>query len=479
MPSQETAMPRSNFLTSEQCERIHHAALEILRRTGTRVFHDEALRLLGEAGCHIEEENLVRVPPALVKWALQQAPSRIALCRRGSNEVCAPLHERNVNFGPGSDCPNYLDPESGEHRPFTVADLERGVRLTEALPELSFVMSMGIPTDYQGNIYRKQFAVMLQNTTKPIVFVCNDGEDCRSIVSAAAAVAGGAAVLRLNPTLLLYSEPSTPLQHSRTALEKLLYMAESTTPVVHSPAPMMGGTAPITPAGGLALGTAEVLSGLVIHQLKRPGAPFVFGSGLHHLDMRTSISVYGAPEFQLARLAVADLGRYYGLPTWGYAGHSDSCLFDEQASADAVFSVLTALQSGTNLVHDIGYLEAGLSNSPEMMVFTCEIIAMMRRFHQGISLDEESMALEVIHVVGPGGNFLTEDHTVEHFREYWQPGLFTRQRFAAWQEEGAKTLGGRVREKTLELLREAGGAPLRASQAEEVDYILGTRTPPQ
>jgi trimethylamine--corrinoid protein Co-methyltransferase len=119
----------------------------------------------------------------------------------------------------------------------------------------------------------------------------------------------------------LYSEPTTPLQHSRTALEKLLLMAEAGLPVVHSPAPMMGGTAPVTLAGGLALGTAEALSGLLIQQLKRRGAPFVFGSGLHHLDMKTSISVYGAPEFQLARLAVADLGRFL---LAGIRRHSDS-----------------------------------------------------------------------------------------------------------------------------------------------------------
>jgi trimethylamine--corrinoid protein Co-methyltransferase len=235
---------------------------------------------------------------------------------------------------------------------------------------------------------------------------------------------------------------------------------------------MMGGTAPVTLAGGLALGAAEALSGLVIHQLKRRGAPFVFGSGLHHLDMKTSISVYGAPEFQLARLAVADLARWYGLPSWGYAGHSDSCLFDEQAAADAVFSTQVALECGANLAHDVGYLEAGLTSSPEMMVFTCETIRLLRRYGEGFRLDEETLALEVIQATGPGGNYLAADHTLEHFRDFWQPELFSRQRLAAWQEEGAKSLGRRVREKTVELLRQARGSPLPDSQAREVDYIL-------
>ena len=447
--------------------------MEILRRTGVRIFHGEALKLLDEAGCTIQEENRAFFSPALVEWAVHQPPSQVTLCARGGSEAAAPLHGRNVNFGTGSDCPNYVDPRDGARRLFTLHDLESVVKFVDSLPELSFVMSSGIPSDYQGNTYRKQFAVMIQNTTKPIVFVCNDGEDCRRIVAAAAAVAGGMEALSQNPTLLVYSEPSTPLQHSRTALEKLLYMAETAMPIVYSPAPMMGGTAPVTPAGGLAIGTAEALSGLVIHQLKRTGAPFIFGSGLHHLDMLTSISVYGAPEFQLARLAVADLGRFYNLPSWGYAGHSDSCVFDGQAASDSLFSVLTALQSGTNLVHDVGYLEAGLSCSPEMIAYSCEMIRMLWQFDKGISFDPDSIALDVIHAVGPGGNFMVEDHTIERFRVYWDPALFSRQRYDAWSLQGAKSLGKRVREKTVELMAQAQGTPLSDSLAEEVDYILG------
>jgi trimethylamine--corrinoid protein Co-methyltransferase len=464
--------PHLGFLSPNQCEQIHQASLEILRRTGVRVFHKEALRLLAEADCPVQEENRVHIPPALVEWALQQPPSRVALCKRGGNQISAALQEREVNFGLGSDCPYYLDPRNGERRLFSLSDMQAVLEMADALPELSFLMSTGIPAEVPTHTYRQQFATLIRNCLKPVVFVCEDGEDCRRIIAAAAAVAGGEERLRLNPTLLLYSEPTTPLQHSRSALEKLLVVAQSGIPVVHSPAPMMGGTAPITIAGGLALSAAEVLSGLVIHQLKRTGAPFVFGSGLHHLDMRTSISVYGAPEFQLARLGVADMARFYGLPSWGYAGHSDSCVFDEQAASDALFSTMVALQSGTNLVHDIGYVEAGLANSPEMIVFTCEMIGMLRRFQEGFAIDAENLALEVIHGVGPGGNFLTEDHTMEHFREYWESTLFARQRFDGWKAEGAKTLGQRVREKTIALLDEVAGKPLPDSTAEEVNYIL-------
>lgn len=315
------AFPQMAMLSEEQCETIHLASLEILRRTGVRVYHEAALELLRQTDAIVAGENLVRPPPGLVEWALAGAPSRITLCRRGSDEAAVRLEGREVNFGTGSDCPNYLDPRTKECRPFTVDDVVGAIHVVDALPELGFCMSMGIPSDLAGaNPYRHQFALMLQHTTKPIVFVCDDRADCEAITHMAAAATGGVEPLQINPTLLLYSEPSTPLKHSKTATDKLLYMAEHALPIVHSPAPMMGGTAPVTLAGALALGNAEVLSSLVMHQLTRPGAPFVYGQGLHHMDMKTTISVYGAPEFQLARVLVAEMGRFYRLPTWGYAG---------------------------------------------------------------------------------------------------------------------------------------------------------------
>lgn len=486
MTSNNQAKPTLSLLSREQCETIHRASLEILRRTGVRIYHAGALDLLGETDAAIEDGNWVRFPPGLVEWALRQAPSRVALCRRGSNQVAAALEGREVSFGSGSDCPNYLDPRTGERRPFTAADVIDAVHVVDALPELSFCMSMGIPSDLpplagirfahspggSANAYRAQYALMLEHTVKPVVFVCDDRADCQAIAAMAAAAAGGAEALRLNPTLLLYSEPSTPLKHSETATDKLLFMAEQSLPIVHSPAPMMGGTAPVTLAGGLALGNAEVLSSLVLHQLKRRGAPFVYGSGLHHMDMKTTISVYGAPEFQLARVAVAEMGRYYGLPTWGYAGHSDSCAMDEQAAADAAVSVQVALLAGNNLVHDVGYLEAGLTTSPEMIVFSAEMISMSRRFMGGFALDAESMALEAIHQAGPGGDFLTAKHTLKHFREMWQPSLLDRRRAEEWTAAGSPRLGARLRERTLALIQDHRPEPLPEAVRAEVDYIL-------
>jgi trimethylamine--corrinoid protein Co-methyltransferase len=235
---------------------------------------------------------------------------------------------------------------------------------------------------------------------------------------------------------------------------------------------MMGGTAPVTIAGAVALGNAEILSSLVMHQLTNPGAPFLYGHGVHHLDMKEMISVYGAPEFQIARVAAAEMGRFYGLPVWGYAGHSDSKIVDGQAAADAQFSVFVALMARTNLNHDVGYLESGLTGSPEMMVLTNEIISMTRRFVEGIRLDEESLASGVIHDVGPGGEFLSHEHTMAHWRELWLPQLFDRQRLDPWIAGGSKGLGERLREATIGLINEHTVEPLPDTVEDEIAAVL-------
>jgi trimethylamine--corrinoid protein Co-methyltransferase len=313
---------------------------------------------------------------------------------------------------------------------------------------------------------------MLRNTSKPIVVVCDTKADMEAITAMAAAAAGGMDKLVQYPNILLYSEPSTPLQHSLEATEKLLFCAQHKIPITHSPAPMMGGTAPVTIASAVALGNAEVLSSLVMHQLQNPGAPFLYGHGVHHMDMKEMISVYGAPEFQLARVTEGEMGRFYHLPIWGYAGHSDSKVVDGQAAADAQFSVMVAFLAQTNLNHDVGYLESGLTGSPEMMVLTNEIVSMTRRFFEGIQVDDESLAVDVIDGVGPGGEFLSHEHTMDHWRELWEPQIFDRRRLDRWEERGAKDVNARLQERTVGILDEHKVEALPDSVEEDILRIL-------
>jgi trimethylamine--corrinoid protein Co-methyltransferase len=464
--------PQFTVLSDSQLERLHLAALEILRQTGIRFHHPEALEMLRAAGAFVHDGNLVKFPAALVEAALASAPSRIVMCDR-DGEPAVWLEGTKVWFGTGSDCLFFLDPHTGEHRRFTQADIVAGYHLCDALPNIHFVMSMGIPADVDAAIaYDAQMALMLEHTTKPLVFVTDDGDSCRRAIEMAAAVAGGHQALVEQQHILLYSEPSSPLQQSESAMDKLLLMAEHRLPIVHSPAPLMGGTGPITMASGLAMALAEIQSSLVVHQLKNPGAPFVVGCGLHHLDMQSAQICYGSPEFQLTKAAIAQMGRWYGMPTWGYAGCTDAKVVDQQAAAEAMLSVLMAKLSGANLIHDVGYVESGLTTSFEMIVLTDELVALADNLMKGIEIDDETLMLDEIHTVGPGGHFMDTDQTLKRFRDFWYPGLLDRGRREQWLERGATTLGQRLNARVLEIIKDHRPKPLEAAVKQQLQEIV-------
>lgn len=466
------ASPQFSVLSDSQLQDLHLGALEVLRKTGVRFFHRDALEMLAEAGAFISDGNLVKFPARMVEDAIASVPERIIMCDR-FGEPAVFLEGRKVNFGTGSDCLNLLDPETGEHRKFTTRDLIDGYRLCDALDNIHFVMSLGIPADVDPDLtYDTQMVLMLEHTTKPLVFVTNDAASCQRAIDMAAAVAGGVDELREQQHILLYSEPSSPLQQSETAVDKLLMMAEYELPVVHSPGPLMGGTAPITIASGLVMSMAEILSGLVVHQMTRPGAPFVFGAGLHHMDMKSTQICYGGPEFQLTKAAVAEIGRWYGMPTWGYAGCSDAKVFDEQAGIEAMLSVLMAKFTGANLIHDVGYMESGLTYSYEMIVLCDELVEMSNALINGIEVTEETMMLDELHRVGPGNHFLNTEATMNRFKDFWYPGLMSREIRESWLENDATTLGERLRARVKSILEEHETPPLEKAAKSELQRIM-------
>jgi trimethylamine--corrinoid protein Co-methyltransferase len=234
----------------------------------------------------------------------------------------------------------------------------------------------------------------------------------------------------------------------------------------------MGGTGPITMASGLALSLAEIQSSLVVHQLKNPGAPFVVGCGLHHMDMKSAQICYGSPEFQLTKAAIAEVGRWYGLPTWGYAGCTDAKVMDQQAAVEALLSVMMAKFSGANLIHDVGYMESGLTLSYEMIVLTDELITMTDNLIKGIEVSPDTLMLDEIHQVGPGGHFMATEQTLNRFRDFWYPGLLDRTRREQWLEAGATTLGQRLNARVKEILKEHRPRSLAQDKVQRLQEIL-------
>jgi len=313
--------------------------------------------------------------------------------------------------------------------------------ICDTLPNIDFMMSMGLISDKPTVVTDiHQFQAMVFNTKKPIVFTSLTIPGAEDIIKMAGIIAGSEEELRRKPFIIHYIEPSSPLAVSKEAVDRLLLSADKGIPVVFTPGPMAGATSPATLAGTLVTALAESLSGIVLSQLKREGLPLIVGGTSGIMDMRTAITPYGGPEFYLLNAAMSELCRFIGVPMFGTAGCSDAKKFGEQAAIESSLSVITQVLSGANLIHDIGYLESGLTGSFDMLVLTDEIIAMAKRFMRGINTDDERLALQVIDKVGPGGNYLVEDHTLKYFKEYWEPKLIDRQNYKRWSDKGSKSL---------------------------------------
>jgi trimethylamine--corrinoid protein Co-methyltransferase len=289
---------------------------------------------------------------------------------------------------------------------------------------------------------------------------------------------GGAEALRAKPYFALYVEPTSPLLHPVESVDKLLLCADRGIPAVYSTSPLAGGTAPITVAGHIAQGTAESLFGLVIHQLRNPGAPFLFGIGPAVLDMATSQSSYNAPEYLMGYVCAVEMARWLDLPNWGYAGTTDAQVIDAQAGMEAAELTFLSLAAGSNLNHDIGYIDYGMTASLELIVMMDEYLSLNRRLFAGVEVSPETLAVDTIRQVGPGGDFLSSKHTARHVRTaQWRPTIINRQGYVRWQEEGGLDLREKARRKALKLLETHQPEPLGAAVAARIDALVAGFVP--
>jgi trimethylamine--corrinoid protein Co-methyltransferase len=459
-------------LSEDQTESIFHGLLEVLQRTGVYVHHEEARSVLRAAGAVVDGDR-VYIPPGLVQEALSAAPRETVVYHWDGSGVIR-LRKNEVHFGPGPTCPNFIDPETEERRPYKRKDATSVARVCDALPNIGFVESLGSISDVTpslADVY--EFADMITNTAKPIVAWSFSRETCSDIHQIGIAMAGGEEEFRLRPNYIFYCEPLSPLTSNFEAMDKLLYCAENRIPVIYTPCCIAGGTAPATFAGVLINAMAESLHGLVVAQLKNKGTPFIMGGVVSIMDMQHSVLSYGAPELGLLSAGLTDMSKYVGLPIWSTAGCTDAKVIDPQAAAEAALSIHSAMLSGANLVHDVGYTESAMTGSLFQLVMSDEIIGMSRRICQGIEVNEETLAVDVIDRVGPGGNFLSEDHTLMHYkREHWQPVLVDRWNYETWATQGKKNYQERLKEKTREILATHKGPQVSDQVKRKIEAIL-------
>ncbi|HEY5671147.1 MAG TPA: trimethylamine methyltransferase family protein [Anaerolineales bacterium] len=447
---------RYSRLTDEQFQLVHSASLEILERIGVRVDLGEALDLLKHAGARVED-NLVRLPPRLVEQALQTAPKQVTLFNRHGEPVM-PLDGDRCFFGPGSDCLNIIDHRTGERRKPVMQDVVEGVILCDALPNIDFVMSMFLPADVDQTIADTyQAEVMLSHTTKPIILVSYGASGLRNAVEMAEVVVGGPEALRAHPLLTCYINVVSGAVHNEECLQKLLYLAEKGLPSIYIPGSNAGVTSPISMPGAVALDMAGGLLGLVLSQLKREGTPYILSAmDPAALDMRTSVSPYAYAE----RGIIRSVSQRYGLPTFALSGCSDSKVVDQQAAAEAALTMMAEVLMGGNIVHDLGYLESGLTFSFAQLAICDQMASWVKAFFSPVEVNDETLALNVITEVGPGGQYLKHKHTRAHFREHWYPDLFERGNYTDWTQKGSQTLGERAATRVQKILDEHHPQPL-------------------
>ncbi|HKL00900.1 MAG TPA: trimethylamine methyltransferase family protein [Desulfotignum sp.] len=450
--SVESAKPYMRILTDEQIFEIKRAAFDLMYSVGFKVLHQGARKMLKQAGAVVEGDH-VRVPEFIVKQCLATAPNGFSLYSRDGNRALE-VEGRKSYYGTSTGSPRTKDALTGEIHPTTVKDIGIGAKVADACEYIDWVMPMGSSQDVPSiaaDVY--EFEAVVTNTTKPIVFIGYSGLGSEYVLEMAAEVAGGRDKLRQKPFLALYPEPISPLVQPDETVDRIFAAADYFIPQVPGPGVQMGGTGPMTMAGVITMLTAETLMCIVLAQLRQTGCPVCMSGNVQILNMSSGIFGVGYPEMSLGIAAQAEVAQSFELPSWGYAGCTDSKSIDAQAGLEAGFSIITQAMSGLNLIHDVGYLDQAMVCSPAQLVLGNEAVGMAKKFMDGIKVNADTIGRAVIDDIGPGGHFLAHPHTVKYCRDaVWNSKLLTREPYEKWKEKGGLNMAQRIQERLEDIL---------------------------
>jgi trimethylamine--corrinoid protein Co-methyltransferase len=451
---------RFSVLSDDQIAEIKQAAFEVMSKVGFSVLHEGARKMLKQAGALVNGEN-VKVPEHVVTECLRTAPKGWTIYDRDGNRAME-VEGRKSYYGTSTASPRTKDALTGEIHPTRVADIAIGAQVADALENIDWIMPMGSSQDVPPTAADvHEFEAVVTHTTKPIVFIGYTARGVELVFEMASVVAGGLENLQQRPFIIFYPEPISPLVWPADVVDRLFVSADLSLPQIQGPTIQFGATGPVTLAGAVVQGTAEALMCLVMAQLRKPGCPFGLGCNFSIFDMAAGLLSMASPEMSLALAAQAEVAQSFGLPTWGLAGSTDSKVIDAQAGIESTFSILAQGLAGLNLIHDVGYIDNGMACSTAQLVLGNESIGMAKRFIRGIEVNRESLALEVIEKVGPGGHYLDQDHTYDHFKsELWMPDLMARSAYDEWENQGAKDMAARIQDKLEDIIKNHQTPPL-------------------
>jgi trimethylamine--corrinoid protein Co-methyltransferase len=450
---------------------VHAASLTVLEKAGVKVNNSQALELLRDNSCTVDGD-IVHIPSSLTEESIGKAPASFDLYTREA-EMSYTVGGDTVIYNPGSSAIYFTDRETGEMRRADSRDFKELVRLTDALQHIHAQSTAMVPSDVPDSIsdlYR--LYVILRNSSKPIVtgaFTKMGLIDMKDMLDA---IADGG--LSDAPRAIFDCCPSSPLMWSDVTCQNLLDCAAFGIPAEIIPAPQMGATSPVTIAGTIVAANAEFLSGAVISQLAVPGAPLVYGGSPSAFDMRHCTARLGAVEAVMAACAFAEMGKRYGVPTHGYLGLSDSKTVDAQSSYESGMGILLAAMARVNVVSGPGMQASENCQSLEKLVIDDELCGAAYRLIEGIRVDEDTLAADVISKVGPGGHFLAERHTRDHhMKERHMPGdVIDRLSPDAWTKAGMKNATQRAKEIADKTLRNHAPKPLPRESEERLETVF-------
>jgi len=466
-------------LTPEQLEMISEAAFRILEEVGMDFLHPEALDILAKAGAEVTPgSQRVRLDRGLVQQALASAPAQFTLhARNPAHDL--PIGGRRIVFGTVGSAPNASDLDGGR-RPGNYQDYLNFLRLGQSFNVVHFIGGYPVePVDLHPATRHLDCVRDMLTLTDKVPYAYSLGRT--RILDALELVRLGhgltEAEMLTRPSLFTVVNTSSPLRLDTPMIEGVIEMARRNQVVVITPFTLSGAMSPATVAGALAQQHAEAMAGLALTQLVNPGAPVIYGGFTSNVDMKTGAPAFGTPEYTRAAIAGGQLARHLGVPYRSSNANAANCV-DVQAAYESQMSIWGAVMGHANfLLHGAGWLEGGLCASFEKFVLDAEMLQMMSETLVPLEVTEESIGLEAVREVGPGGHFFGAAHTLRRYDSaFYNPMLSDWRNFENWEEDGSVTATQRANRIFKAVLAAYAPPPLDPAIREALDDFVARRT---
>ena len=461
-------------LTDEQIQRIHETSLAILERAGVLIPHEGMLSRFADMGATVDrQKHIVKIPPDLVMNLVKKAGKSFTLYGRDLTRKCEFGYGKRNHCSIGGEA-SWLDDLCQPRRWSTLADVATGARFSDALQHINLVGAMADPHEIDVRYRPVQvMAQTLKNTTKPIIFWFFSSGATKYLVEMMIALRGSIEAATKYPVTCLLFEPISPLRYHTDEIDLLFEAARLNLPVQVGPMAQMGISAPATIAATVALENAECLAGICVTQLVRPGLPVCYSGVCHAFDMKTTQLIFSGPEQALFGVAVTQMGKFYGFPVEVNTGFTDSKRIDGQAGLEAGITLMVSAAAGADHFGHMGISGVDQAASLDSLLFQHEVISFVESTMREIEVSDETLALDEIIEVGPGGRFIDREHTIRHFKkELWFPTLLDRRYYQQWLDSGAIGTEQRVRELRDKILRTHVPEPMSPELERALDEVV-------